>query len=70
MAKKKATTKKADGLEEFDLRVISDATIYADVTIRAKTREEAEELALHRARQGELKFELSDNGIIDPRIGD
>lgn len=50
---------------KYKVRVIHDATIYGEVTVEAANSREAEEKACDLARDGKLKWELSEGNNTD-----
>lgn len=48
----------------FTVRLIAETTVYADVPVKANSKEEAEEKALEEARAGNVRYELSEGNTL------
>lgn len=52
-------------MPKFKVRVIAETTVYADVEVEALNEDDAEELALKKAKNGEVRYELSEGNALD-----
>jgi hypothetical protein len=62
----------ADVYRSYRVRVTHDSSMSADVTIKAKSQDEAEEMVLELARNGDpkVKWEQDDGNNVRPYIPD